>query len=172
MARAISQSSSYSVFALDPRRGTGIVNSLFFNLPWESSHAVFRALGAVWLVLAMILFFVFSILTITRYTIYPRIAIVMLRHETHSLFLGCIPMGLVTIVTGIALTGHEYGINSLNAALVLWWIALGKFPFTPSDLPNSNICALIPKDDIVDSARDAHKFRSTRHNLHAASHLG
>ncbi|GAA5848361.1 hypothetical protein JCM3766R1_002320 [Sporobolomyces carnicolor] len=115
--------------------GTGIVNSLFFNLPWESSHAVFRALGAVWLVLAMILFFVFSILTITRYTIYPRIAIVMLRHETHSLFLGCIPMGLVTIVTGIALTGHEYGINSLNAALVLWWIALGLAMLTSFGVP-------------------------------------
>jgi len=65
--------------------GTGIVNSLFFNLPWESSHAVFRALGAAWLILAMIMFFVFSILTITRYTIYPRIAVVMLKHETHSL---------------------------------------------------------------------------------------
>lgn len=73
----------------------------------------------------------------------------MLGHETHSLFLGTIPMGtfklewdlglshanssryslgLVTITSGIARTGTEYGIKgSLDAGLVLWWIALGKF---------------------------------------------
>jgi len=34
-------------------------------------------------------------------------------------------MGLVTIVSGIALTGTEYGLSTLNPALVLWWIALG-----------------------------------------------
>ncbi|GAA5909046.1 Ssu1p [Sporobolomyces salmoneus] len=104
--------------------GTGIINSLMYNLPWESSHAVFRGLGAAWLILAMIMFLVFSILTITRYTIYPRIATVMLKHETHSLFLGCIPMGLVTIVSGIALTGHEYGLKTLDTACVLWWFSL------------------------------------------------
>ncbi|GAA6024022.1 hypothetical protein JCM11491_000535 [Sporobolomyces phaffii] len=115
--------------------GTGMVNALFFNLPWESSHAVFRALGAAWLLLAMFFFLVFSILTVTRYTIYPRIAVVMLKHETHSLFLGCIPMGLVTIVSGIALTGHEYGLNTLDTALVLWWIALAMSIMTSFGVP-------------------------------------
>ncbi|GAA5961255.1 hypothetical protein JCM3765_002886 [Sporobolomyces pararoseus] len=115
--------------------GTGIVNSLFFNLPWESSHAVFRALGAAWLVLAMILFSVFSLLTIARYTIYPRIALVMLRHETHALYLGCVSMGLVTIVSGIALTGHEYGLKTLDTAIVLWWISLALSIMTSFGVP-------------------------------------
>ncbi|GAA5923497.1 uncharacterized protein JCM15063_003665 [Sporobolomyces koalae] len=115
--------------------GTGIVNSLFFNLPWESSHAVFRKLGAAWLVLAMLLFAVFSFLTIMRYTIYPKIFHVMLRHETHSLFLGCIPMGFVTIVSGIALTGYEYGLKTLDTALVLWWIALALSILTSFGVP-------------------------------------
>ncbi|GAA5886678.1 hypothetical protein JCM16303_001407 [Sporobolomyces ruberrimus] len=115
--------------------GTGIVNSLFFNLPWTSSHAVFRALGACFLILSTLMFITFSILTITRYTIYPRIAIVMLKHETHSLFLGCIPMGMVTIVSGIALTGHEYGLNTLDTAVVLWWIALALSIMTSFGVP-------------------------------------
>ncbi|GAA5845590.1 hypothetical protein JCM5353_005702 [Sporobolomyces roseus] len=115
--------------------GTGIVNSLLYNLPWESSHAVFRAIGAVWLVLAMIMFAVFSFFTILRYIIYPRIFLVMIRHETHSLFLGCIPMGFVTIVSGICLTGHEYGLNTLDTGLVLWWIALAMSIITSFGVP-------------------------------------
>lgn len=36
-------------------------------------------------------------------------------------------MGAVTIVSGIANLGHEYGIaGSLDAAMVLWWCTLGK----------------------------------------------
>ncbi|GAA5821876.1 hypothetical protein JCM10212_004297 [Sporobolomyces blumeae] len=115
--------------------GTGIVNSLFFNLPWESSHAAFRALGAAWLILAMVMFLVFAVLTVLRYTVYPRIFLVMIRHETHSLFLGCIPMAFVTIVSGIALTGHEFGLETLDTALVLWWIALAMSIMTSFGVP-------------------------------------
>lgn len=38
----------------------------------------------------MVLFAAFSALTIARYALYPRIFLAMIRHETHSLFLGCI----------------------------------------------------------------------------------
>jgi hypothetical protein len=94
------------------------------------------------------LFTAFTIITLARYFLYPRLFLVMLGHEitltlarcflsrrfflvmlgheTHSLFLGTIPMGFVTIVSGIARTGTEYGIEkALDAGLVMWWIALG-----------------------------------------------
>jgi len=122
------------------------VNSLLYNLPWESSHAVFRAIGAAWLILAMIMFAVFSFLTILRYTIYPRIFLVMIRHETHSLFLGCIPMGFVTIVSGICLTGHEYGLDTLDTGLVLWWIALGQFSLLQCSSPRLFVAVLTALD--------------------------
>lgn len=37
-------------------------------------------------------------------------------------------MGLITIVSGIASTGEEYGLKTLNAALVLYWFTVGKSP--------------------------------------------
>ncbi|GAA5877902.1 hypothetical protein JCM8547_005533 [Rhodosporidiobolus lusitaniae] len=102
--------------------GTGIVNTLLFDLPFASAHAAFRAIGSAWLILDIILFIAFTFLTLARYYLYPKIFWAMIRHETHSLFLGTIPMGFVTIVSGIAATGHEYGLNTLNTALVLYWI--------------------------------------------------
>lgn len=63
-----------------------------------------------------------------RYSLYPAFFFAMLNNETHSLFLGTIPMGFVTIVSGIAKTGSEYGLVwALELAMVLWWIALGEF---------------------------------------------
>lgn len=107
------------------KMGTGICNSLLFLLPWQSTHAVFRAIGAGFLILDMILFVAFSILTVARYVLYPEIFPAMLSHPVHSLFLGTIPMGFVTIVTGIAILGDEYGLSgSVEAAAGLWWVAL------------------------------------------------
>ena len=110
----------------DGAQGTGIVNILLFGLPWLESHAAFRAIGCAFLVGNMILFGAFTFLTLLRYYLSPRIFIAMLHHETHSLFLGTIPMGLVTIVSGIAATGEEYGLKTLDAALVLYWITVGE----------------------------------------------
>ncbi|BGP36173.1 Plasma membrane sulfite pump involved in sulfite metabolism [Rhodotorula kratochvilovae] len=115
--------------------GTGIVNTLLFLLPWKSSHAAFRAIGCAFLILDIVLFAAFTVLTVARYTLYPRIFMAMLRHETHSLFLGCIPMGFVTIVSGLASTGHEYGLNTLDTALVLYWISVGMSILTAFGVP-------------------------------------
>lgn len=74
-------------------QGTGIVNTLLFDMPWAKAHPTFRAIGAAWLVMDILLFLFFISLTITRYILYPPFFVAMLRHETHSLFLGTIPMG-------------------------------------------------------------------------------
>ncbi|BGO88458.1 Plasma membrane sulfite pump involved in sulfite metabolism [Rhodotorula toruloides] len=115
--------------------GTGIVNTLLFDLPWENAHPTFRAIGSAFLIFDMVLFLAFSILTVTRYTLYPKIFMAMLQHETHSLFLGCIPMGFVTIISGIAATGHEYGLPTLDAALVLYWSSVGMSMLTAFGIP-------------------------------------
>ncbi|KAF7970464.1 hypothetical protein HWV62_23869 [Athelia sp. TMB] len=119
--------------------GTGIQNSLLFNLPWTTTHPFFRAIGAVFLAIDMVLFISFSALTIARYIMYPEIFIALLFHDTHSLFLGTIPMGFVTIVTGIALLGQDYniggGINPVLIASGLWWLALAMAVFTACVVP-------------------------------------
>lgn len=105
--------------------GTGICNTLLFLLPWQSTHAVFRAIGAGFLLLDIAIFIFFSVITVARYVLYPAIFPAMLSHPVHSLFLGTIPMGMVTIVSGIATQGHEYGINgAVEVAAGLWWVAL------------------------------------------------
>ncbi|GAA6025962.1 hypothetical protein JCM8202_004286 [Rhodotorula sphaerocarpa] len=115
--------------------GTGIVNILLFDLPWKATHAAFRGIGCAFLVGDIILFAAFTFLTILRYYLSPRIFMVMLHHETHSLFLGTIPMGLITIVSGIALTGEEYGLKTLDAALVLYWITVALSCLTAFGVP-------------------------------------
>lgn len=105
--------------------GTGICNTLLFLLPWRSTHPTFRAIGAAFLILDIALFILFSIFTISRYVLYPEIFPAMLNHPVHSLFLGTIPMGFVTIVSGIALLGYEYGLEgSVEVAAGLWWFAM------------------------------------------------
>lgn len=109
------------------------------------THPAFRGIGSAFLVLDMALFISFSTITIARYCLYPVFFRTMLKNETHSLFTGTIPMGcawlplafyerpdltrlrrFVTIVSGIARTGTEYGIDgALDVAIVLWWIAFG-----------------------------------------------
>jgi len=119
--------------------GTGIQNSLLFSLPWKSTHAVFRAIGAGFLIIDITVFIVFSFMTIARYSLYPRIFRAMLSHDTHSLFLGTIPMGFITIVTGIALLGHDYDISGgLKPTLIAswcWWVALAVACFTAFVVP-------------------------------------
>jgi len=105
--------------------GTGICNTLLFLLPWRSTHAAFGAIGAAFLVLDFAIFLFFSMITIFRYTMYPQIFAAMLTHPVHSLFLGTIPMGFVTIVSGIAFQGDAYGLEgAVQAAAGLWWLAL------------------------------------------------
>lgn len=105
--------------------GTGICNTLLFLLPWQSTHAAFRAIGAAFLLLDIAIFLFFSFLTVSRYVLYPEIFPAMLNHPVHSLFLGTIPMGFVTIVSGIALLGDAYGIEgTTQVAAGLWWVAM------------------------------------------------
>ncbi|KAL8277179.1 hypothetical protein RQP46_010427 [Phenoliferia psychrophenolica] len=117
-------------------KGTGIVNTLLFSIPFPSVHPAFRAIGAGFLIFDIILFLAFSLISIIRYSLYPAFFFAMLNNETHSLFLGTIPMGFVTIVSGIAKTGGEYGLEwTLGLAMVLWWIALVMSVFTAFGVP-------------------------------------
>jgi hypothetical protein len=70
----------------DPTQG--ICNTLLFSLPWQSTHRVFRDIGAAFLALDMLICALFTAITVSRYIIWPEIVPVMLSNETHSLFLG------------------------------------------------------------------------------------
>jgi tellurite resistance protein TehA-like permease len=49
----------------------------------------------------VVLFILFTFISIVRYTVYPEIWFAMIRHPAQSLFIGTFPMGLATIINMI-----------------------------------------------------------------------
>ncbi|RYN42595.1 Sulfite efflux pump [Alternaria arborescens] len=84
--------------------GTGIVAVLFhtFSELYPSYHRSLRALSIAFFILNIIIFSTMLMISVLRYTLYPAIWILMLRHPVQSLFLGTIPMGFATIVNMFA----------------------------------------------------------------------
>jgi tellurite resistance protein TehA-like permease len=79
--------------------GTGIVSILLHNLPYNSRWLYW--ISVVIFCLNVALFVLFLFISIVRYTVYPEIWRVMIRHPAQSLFLGTFPMGLATIINMI-----------------------------------------------------------------------
>lgn len=102
--------------------GTGILSILLQNFPFQFNGLPTIAL--VIYIMNIVIFCVFTIMTIARYTIFPSVIQLMLKHSTQSLFIGTMPMGLTTITnfTIIVIT-HKFDWG-LNLAFVLWCIEL------------------------------------------------
>jgi tellurite resistance protein TehA-like permease len=79
--------------------GTGIVSILLHNLPYNGIWLYW--ISVVIFALNVLLFSIFLIVSILRYSLYPRIWHAMIRHPAQSLFLGTFPMGLATIINMI-----------------------------------------------------------------------
>ncbi|KAL1877838.1 hypothetical protein VTK73DRAFT_8365 [Phialemonium thermophilum] len=99
--------------------GTGIISILIHQLPYNADWV--RHVSEAFFVLNIILFVVFSIITFLRYTLYPEIWGVMIRHPAQSLFLGCFPMGLCTIINMIVFVCAPWGSWAIYLAWGLWW---------------------------------------------------
>jgi tellurite resistance protein TehA-like permease len=86
--------------------GTGIVSILLHNLPYNA--AWIQYISYVFFALNILLFTIFFIITLLRYTLYPEIWDVMIKHPAQSLFLGCIPMGFASKIQSISAVPTEY----------------------------------------------------------------
>lgn len=96
--------------------GTGVLAVVLAQTP-------LRPLGqALWLI-NILLFCVFSGLYAARWTLFPHEARKIFEHPVMSMFFGCAPMGLATIVNGFLLFGPDLlGPRALAIADVLWRI--------------------------------------------------
>jgi tellurite resistance protein TehA-like permease len=74
--------------------GTGIVSILLHNLPYNAPWLQY--ISYIFFGLNVVLFSVFLILSVLRYTLYPEIWVAMIVHPAQSLFLGCFPMGFAS----------------------------------------------------------------------------
>ncbi|KAI9669487.1 MAG: Plasma membrane sulfite pump involved in sulfite metabolism [Trizodia sp. TS-e1964] len=117
--RRIVRSFTPSWFAVS--MGTGIVSILLHKMPYNSQ----------WLYWPSVILFAFNIIifvlalaiSILRYSLYPEIWAVMIRHQTQSLFIGAFPMALATIVNMVVFVCvPAWGDNAITLAYVLWWI--------------------------------------------------
>jgi tellurite resistance protein TehA-like permease len=81
--------------------GTGIVSILLHNLPYNGIWLYW--LSVLVFALNVLLFTTGCVISILRYTLYPEIFKVMIKHSVQSMFIGTFPMGLATIINMICL---------------------------------------------------------------------
>ncbi|RFU35370.1 hypothetical protein B7463_g950, partial [Scytalidium lignicola] len=117
--RSIIQNFTPSWFAVT--MGTGIVSILLHNLPYNGDWLYWLSVAVFCLNVA--LFVLFLVISVLRYTLYPQIWFLMIRHPVQSLFLGTFPMGLATIINMIVyVCVPAWGNGAVRLAWGLWWI--------------------------------------------------
>ncbi|KAK0518734.1 Plasma membrane sulfite pump involved in sulfite metabolism, partial [Tilletia horrida] len=107
--------------------GTGVLTILINLLPWPSIHPGLRYVAIIFLFLDIFIFITFTLAFAARYSIWPQVLPLTIKHPQKSMFLGTAPMGLITIISGIAQMGtREFtlGIGFALAASGLWWAAV------------------------------------------------
>lgn len=120
--------------------GTGVVATLLNLLPWSSIHSGLRYPAACFLLADIVIFILFLCAFFARYLMYPEVVPLTIKHPQKSMFLGTIPMGLITIISGIAQLGTEefkLGIGFALAASGLWWGATALSLATAIGVPFS-----------------------------------
>jgi C4-dicarboxylate transporter/malic acid transport protein len=96
--------------------GTGILSLMLAAFPYHITGL--RPIAESLWIINIILFIIFSILFTLRFVFYFQSAKKLLGHPVQSMFLGAIPMGLITIVNGFLVFPNQ---NMTNIALNLWY---------------------------------------------------
>ncbi|RDB16735.1 Sulfite efflux pump SSU1 [Hypsizygus marmoreus] len=106
--------------------GTGAISILFSSFPYGHNTQPMKILSLLFFFLNLFLFLLFTALTITRYYLYPHTWAIMLRHPTMSLYTGCFPMGITTLINvsvDVINVGYGFGGQSfLYFIWAVWWI--------------------------------------------------
>ena len=101
--------------------GTGILAVALSQLP-GGGPAVRIAAETLWL-LNIGLFALFSALYAARWILFPCEARLIFGHPVMSMYFGCIPMGLATIINGVIIFGRpRWGQGAVDLAEALWLV--------------------------------------------------
>jgi len=104
--------------------GTGILSIALAQFP-AHSRALTGIAEGLWL-FNIGLFTLFSVLYAARWIFFFDGARRIWGHSTMSMFFGCIPMGLATIINGFLSFGlARWGHIAIDTAQALWWIDVG-----------------------------------------------
>ncbi len=100
--------------------GTGITSICLEQLPHQNIFLHSLAMGLWWF--NIVLFLLFFGTWLTSIVLYPKLHVQLLKHSSLPFFLGCLPMGLTTIVNGFVLFGlPQWGMIAVNIATGLWY---------------------------------------------------
>ncbi|RCH98435.1 hypothetical protein CU097_013814 [Rhizopus azygosporus] len=100
--------------------GTGIVAILLQTFPFQFSGL--QTIALVLFLFNVVIYSVFTIITVLRYVLFPTIFFLMLQHPAQSMFVGTIPMGLTTITNFVTIALTDKYAWALNLAFTLWCI--------------------------------------------------
>lgn len=76
--------------------GTGITAALIASCPLKFNGQI--VIASIIFALNVVLFLLFSALTIARYIMFPYVFKKMILHPVQSLYVGCLPMGFATLI--------------------------------------------------------------------------
>jgi tellurite resistance protein TehA-like permease len=100
---------------------TGVLSIMLHQIPYHARWL--NIIADIFFVLNTVLFVLFTLISIIRYTLYPQLFPAVLRHSHQSLFLATFPVGLATLINMIILVCVPvWGQGLAIFAWVLWWI--------------------------------------------------
>ena len=100
--------------------GTGILS---IALAQFSSQPLLFQIGEILWVFNIVLFATCCAIYLTRWLSYPNEAARIFNHSVTSMFFGCIPRGLATIINGFLIFGpSNLGAAAIAIASALWWL--------------------------------------------------
>ena len=100
---------------------TGVISIMLHQLPYHAHWL--NIISYIFFVLNLVLFLIFTFISILRYTLYPQIFPAVMRHPHQSLFVATFPVGLATLINMIVLVcAPAWGHGWATFAWVLWWI--------------------------------------------------
>lgn len=101
--------------------GTGVLATLLNTSPRQFKGLLY--ISTVFYLLNILLFVLFLVMSIARYTLYPWVLVRMLKHPGICMFLGTFPMALCTIINGtVLLVVPVFGQWAVYLVQILWWL--------------------------------------------------
>ena len=100
--------------------GTGITSILLYNLPYQFNGL--QVIAECIFGLNVVLFLLFTVVSVLRYMLFPDVWRLMLFHSQQSLFLGTFPMGMATIVNMMVYVIVPHGGQGWVYAVFALWI--------------------------------------------------
>jgi tellurite resistance protein TehA-like permease len=101
---------------------TGVLAILLHQLPYNGDWL--QNISTIFFVLNLVLFILFTCISILRYVRYPELISAVLAHPHQSLFIATFPVGLATLINlTVLICVPTWGGDGMAIfAWVLWWI--------------------------------------------------